>query len=124
MPQTPIGLNALTPAGTFAPTKLDTQNALQVTSGGISSALNLAAGARVVKASPGRICTLVITTVGTAGTLAVNDAATTGAAATSNLIYSAANTLAAGTVVNLSFPCLVGIVVTVPTGGNISVSFT
>ncbi len=124
MPQTPLGLNALNTAGYLSPQRLDAENALQVANGGISSALNLTAGANLVKASAGRICRLVINVAGTAGRLSVYDAATTGAVAASNLVWTAVDTTSLGSVIELQWPCQNGIVVTVPTTGVVSVSYT
>lgn len=104
-------------------TPFNAQNSILSSAGGQHSALALQAGPNLVKASPGRICKLSITTAGTAGTLAVNDCATTGAVTAENLIYNGLDTSPAGTVVDLEFPCLYGIVVTVPTGGVVSVSY-
>ncbi len=104
-------------------TPFNAQNAVISTDGGQLSALALPAGQNLVKASPGRIFRIVVTTAGTAGTFAVNDAASLGAVAASNLVFSILNTTAAGNVITLEFPCLNGIVVTVPTTGVVSVSY-
>src|SRR5271157_4930152 len=104
-------------------TPFNAQNAVISTSGGLYTALGLTAGQNLVKATPGRIFRLVVTTAGTAGTFAVNDAASTAAVAASNLVFSILNTTAAGTVITLEFPCANGIVVTVPTTGVVSVSY-
>jgi hypothetical protein len=103
---------------------LNAMNSIISTAGGTQSALALPAGANLVKASPGRIIRISVNTVGTAGTLAVNDCATTAAVAASNLVWEGVDTQAiGGAPITLEFPCLVGIVVTVPTGGVVSVSF-
>jgi len=104
-------------------TPFNAQNAVISTNGGIYSALALPAGQNLVKAAPGRVFRLIINTAGTAGTLAINDAASVGAVAASNLVFTALNTTAAGNVYNLEFPCANGIVVTVPTAGVVSVSY-
>ncbi len=104
-------------------TPFNAQNAVISTNGGQFSALALAAGANLVKSGPGRLVRLSVVTVGTAGTFAAYDAATTASAGATNIIYSAVNTTAAGTVVTLEFPVSTGIVVTVPTGGSVSVSY-
>ena len=93
------------------------------TAGGTLSALNLTAGAHLVKAGAGRVMRINVNTVGTAGTFSVNDAATTGAAAAANLIWEGSNTTAAGTIIDLQFPYTNGLVVTVPTGGVVAVSY-
>lgn len=109
MPQSPLagGNDGLTPAGMFQ------------TRGGALSKLNLST-AQVIKASKGRIARLIVLTAGSGGTLTLNDAATTGTAAAANAFYSVAGTLAAGTVVDLDWPCATGIVVSaVPTGAPV-----
>ena len=99
------------------------QNSKLTTAGGQSSALNLAAGANLVKAGQGRVNTLIVNAAGTAGTFAVYDSATTGGASASNAIYVGLNTTAAATVIKLDFPYSNGLVVTVPTGGAVAVSY-
>lgn len=98
-----------------------------VTTGGAKSSLNVTAAA-VIKATPGRLCKIVVNgVVGTGGALTFNDCATTAAAAAANQIYTAAGTVAVGTVITLDWPCLVGIVCSaVPTGGTpvFSVSYS
>jgi hypothetical protein len=93
---------------------------------GNKSALNISA-VGVIKATPGRINRIVLTgTVGTGGALTINDCATTAAAAAANVVFSTAGTLAVGSVINLDWPCLVGITVSAfPTGGapKVAISF-
>lgn len=84
----------------------------------IASKLNITAQT-VVKASPGKLFTVSVTTAGTtAGT--ANDAATTGAVAASNLIGSFE---AVGLYEFQEWPCANGIVITPGTGQVLSVSF-
>jgi hypothetical protein len=78
---------------------------------GRQTALNISAS-KVIKAVPGVVGTLVVNTAGTS--TAINDCATTGAAAASNLVFSAT---AVG-VYKLNFPCLTGITVIV--NGSVS----
>lgn len=99
------------------------QNSQLTTNGGTSSALNLAAGANLIRAGVGRVFSLNINTAGTAGTLAVYDSATTGGAGASTLIWEGSATTAAGTVVVLNFPYQHGLVVTAPTSGVVAVSY-
>ena len=101
----------------------NTQASVLTTNGGQQSALNLAAGANLVKATAGRIFSLNVNTAGTAGTLAVYDSATTAGAAAANLVWEGSATTAQGTVIVLNFPCANGIVVTAPTGGVVAVSY-
>lgn len=93
------------------------------TDGGQSSALNLAAGANLIKAGSGRVFKLIVNAAGSTGTFAVNDAATAGGAAAANTIFNGSATTAAGTVIALNFPYANGLVVTVPTGGAVAVSY-
>lgn len=99
------------------------QASVITTIGGQKSALNLAAGANLVKAGAGRIVQINVNTAGTGGSFAVHDSATTGAAAASNLVWEGSATTAQGDVVSLNFPCANGIVVTVPTAGVVAVSY-
>lgn len=86
--------------------------------GGAFNALNLTA-ATVVKASPGRVFTVVVNTAGTTAG-GIYDAATTAGNTAANLI---ANIEAAG-VYELSFPCLTGILFTPGTGMVASVAYS
>lgn len=87
--------------------------------GGDKSNLNVTA-ATVVKATPGTVWTVNVTTAGSApGT--VHDVATTGAAAAANLVAEIPNTVGTYT---LTFPCLTGIVVTPGTGQVVSVAYS
>lgn len=86
--------------------------------GGSASVLNVTA-ATVVKAAPGTIYTVVVTTPGSAAG-SVHDVLTTAGATASNLVFDIPNT--AG-VYSLTFPCAVGIVVTPGTGQVLSVAF-
>lgn len=87
--------------------------------GGTSAALQINA-AGVIKAGPG---ILVRISVVTAGSITVNDAATTGAAGAANQIFIGAVT--AGQVIELDWPCGAGIVVSSVTGGAvIAVAYT
>jgi hypothetical protein len=93
-----------------------------LTASGINSTLNITA-ASVVKASAGRACKVIIVAPGsTSGAFTLNDAATTGAAAAANVIWTlpyngAANV--AGAVFNLDIPVTNGLVVSaVPGSGS------
>jgi hypothetical protein len=120
--QSPLGLTAVTPSGSVGSGRLDYGNNLGVATNGRSSALNLGAGQHIVKGAAGKMGNFVILTVGSAGTFAVNDAATAGAIAAANLIWSVPDNQAVGAY-PINFPCLNGIAITVPTGGVASVSF-
>jgi hypothetical protein len=95
--------------------------------GGISSAFNIT-GATVVKPTLGCLYRIVIVTALSAGSLTINDCATTGAAAASNEIFTVASSYTAvnfsGSVINLEWPCLTGIVVSaVGTSGVVSIAY-
>ena len=94
------------------------QNPLFPRFGGNASVLNITA-ATVVKAFPGTLWSVSVTTAGsTAGS--VHDCTTTGAAAASNLTYTIPDVV--GTYA-LYFPHAAGIVVTPGTGQVLSVAF-
>lgn len=122
MPQGPIAAATnINPSGKFVMGKVDGTGNEFVASGS-SSSLNITGGAAaLVKGSAGRLVRLVVTSAIT-GSVTVNDAATTGTAAASNLVYSAA-TPAVGTVVYLDWPCANGIVVTPGSAGSVAVSY-
>jgi hypothetical protein len=91
---------------------------------GSNNKLNVNA-ATAVKTSAGRVCKVVVVTVATGGTFGIYDTNATGSAATANAIYPPVTSSwpAAGTIINLDFPCLTGIVVNPGTGGVVAVSF-
>jgi hypothetical protein len=124
MPQSPLQANVAVNQTTLksAPLQMDMSGNLLVGNGTLNK-YNITAAGAVVKATPGRICKITIQTAST-GTFTVNDCATVGAAAIGNqiLAFSAAWP-AAGTVINLDWPCTTGIVVVPGTAGVVSVSF-
>ena len=87
--------------------------------GGVNSKLNLTA-ATVIKAGPGRLRRIIIIAPGgSSGAFTFNDCLTTGAAAASNEIYSLAYSAAsAAQVIELDWPCLVGIVLSAVPGAS------
>jgi hypothetical protein len=87
--------------------------------GGVSAANNLTS-AQVIKALPG-VCVRIICIA--AGTLTLNDCATTGAAAATNEFFPAALACTAGQIFELDWPCSAGIVASVVTG-TFSVAFS
>jgi len=116
------------PTGTIGYLNTDTEGNLLTTSGDTASALNKTAAA-VIKATPGRLGKLLVVSGGTAsnGSFVFNDCATTGAAAAANEIFAIPSGAAAGTVYDLQWPCLTGIVMSaVPTAGSpiINISYT
>lgn len=78
--------------------------------------------AAVIKATPGRLCRLVVIAPGTtSGAFTFNDCATTGAAATGNQIFTMAYNATAnviGLVITLEWPCAVGLVCSAVPGGG------
>lgn len=118
MPQAQINYIAKNAANALAPLNVDAVGTL-ISGPGKLSALNVTA-ASVVKAGAGRVARVVVLgVVGTGGALTINDCATTGAATTANQIFTAAGTVAVGTILQLDFPVTTGIVVSaVPTGGT------
>ena len=97
-------------------------------SAGLRNKLNLTAGAtQVIKATPGRVGRLIINTAGTASAWSIWDASTAGGATAANLIWTAAfgaSSVAVSSIVIIDFPCASGIVITVPTTGVASLSFS
>lgn len=87
--------------------------------GGVSSAINITA-AQVIKAKPGVLATLVCVV---AGSITLNDSATTGGAGATNEFYTNAS-MTAGQVVPLNWPCFAGITASVVTTGTFSISFS
>lgn len=110
MPQGPIRSTiANSPSNAGASLATDASGLLMTSVGGEKSALNQSAAA-VIKATPGRVAKLVVITAGSGGNFTLNDCATTGAAATSNEIFTCAGTTTAGTTFAIDWPCLTGIV--------------
>ena len=136
MPQGPLAVNnyALNPSKVAVPLQTDTSKNLlvgvsgatfgpggnlAVSGGGASSTLNITAAA-VIKATPGRLCKIIVIAPGSAGNLVINDlAATTGSTAANTVVTLAFGSMTAGQVITLDWPCAVGIAVTaVPSAGS------
>lgn len=121
MPQNPIPIaSEINPSKVYGPSMTDANKVSLVSEGGYQSALNITA-ASVVKASPGRLCKIVVIAPGTtSGTLTINDLTTTTGGAAGNEIFSIGYAaMSAGQVIVLDWPCLTGIAVTaVPGGGS------
>lgn len=94
------------------------QNPIVPRFGGSTSVLNITA-ATVVKAAPGTLWTITVTTAGSAAGSA-HDVLTTGGAAAGNLIFDIPNTVG---VYTLYWPCKTGIVITPGTGQVLSVAY-
>lgn len=95
------------------------QNALGPLPGGNNSQLNITA-ATAVKATPGTLVRISVNTAGSAAGSA-NDCAAVGSVASANEICAIPNAVG---VITLEWPCKTGIVITPPTGGAVSVSFS
>jgi hypothetical protein len=121
MPQYPLQANtALTPGNVPTSEHLDAAGLLLTSSGGELATYNVTAAA-IIKASPGRLCKIVVIAPGTtSGALTVNNLTTTSGGAAANQIISIAyGSLTVGQVITLDWPCSVGIAVTaVPGGGS------
>lgn len=125
MPQNSLGFDLVNPTThASAPGTLDAQAVSQLIAQGLNTALNVTS-ASVIKTGRGRVVRLTLTVAGTAGTLVLNDCATTGAASAANQIYNSTGVLAAGTVITLDFPVTSGLVVSaVPTGATLVIVYT
>ena len=93
--------------------------------GGIYSVLDITAAA-VIKSAPGILACVLIQIVGSAGSLVLNDCATTGAATVANQVINLAySKLSPAQTITLQWPCQAGIVVSaLPTGAQVSIAFT
>lgn len=130
MPQSPLNLNTKGPGGAYTWTLADAAGLFMTSRGGLLSKLNMTA-ANVIKAAPGRVSKLIVIAPGsTSGGWTLNDCASVGAAAASNQIWLQAYNGAAnveGEVIDLDWPCAVGIVLsTVPGAGSpiLAISYT
>src|SRR6185437_5142804 len=110
MSQGPLQANVALKGATRAALVVGNDGNLATQDGGSSSSLNVTA-AKVIKATAGRLRRITVSDPGTtSGALTVNDCATTGAAAAANQIVSIPfGSLTAGQVINLDWPCAVGI---------------
>jgi hypothetical protein len=86
--------------------------------GGLSAAYNVTAPG-VIKSAPG---VLVRVSCITAGSVTLNDSATTGGAAITNEIW--AGSLTAGQVLEFDWPCAAGIVVSAVTTAVVAIAFS
>jgi hypothetical protein len=128
MPQSNIFAPA-TFSGHVAPLVMDAQTGknLLVSSGGVSTLLNVTAQT-VIKPTPGRVMRFIVNAPGaTSGVWALNDCPSVAAIAASNLVWQlafGATTNVQGAIFVLDFPFLSGIVLSVPGGSPIaSISF-
>lgn len=93
-------------------------SAMHQTRGGALTKLNMTA-ANLVKTGKGRVARLIVLTAGASGSITLNDSATLGGAAAANAFFNAAGTLAAGTVIDLDWPCANGIVISAVGAGSV-----
>jgi len=93
--------------------------------GGLYTILDVTAAA-VIKAAPGILACVLIQLVGSAGSLVLNDCATTGGATVANQVLNLAySKLSPAQTITLAWPCQAGIVVSaLPTGAQVSIAFT
>ena len=91
-------------------------------SGGSNSLKNQTGNTQVIKAAPGVVRKVSVTTVLPGAGLQVWDGAVAGDATAANLIYNNPTALAAGTVVDLNWPCGKGILISCGSG-VVAVSF-
>jgi hypothetical protein len=93
--------------------------------GGNGAALNITA-AVVLKATPGTLFRVTVSTIGSAGALTLNDnTALTGNVAANQIVSIPFGSLTAGQVITLEWPCAAGIVVSaVTTGGVFAATFS
>ena len=94
-------------------------------SGGGSVSLNVTSTG-TIKSSPGRISKIIVQNAGSAGTLTVNDCASTGAASAGNTLFKIGQAnISAGQTIDLDLPLAVGLTVSaIPTGATLLVSYT
>ena len=120
MPQGPNQTNTALAAGSTAakPLNLTAQGELLVVDSGTTAVYNITA-ATVVKATPGVLHKISVTTAGAAGT--ANNCTTTGAVAAGNLILAIPAT--AG-VYTLNWPCSAGITIAPGAAQVVSVTYT
>ena len=108
---------AINLSGVSVPLQVDQTGNLLIGKGSASK-LNLTAST-VIKATPGRICKVIVNTAGSAPG-SINDVATTGAAAAGNLIFNVPNTVG---IYDVDFPAATGLVYVLGTGQVVSVSY-
>lgn len=95
------------------------QNPLVPRYGGVNEKLNVTA-ATVIKATPGTVFRVSVTTAGSAAG-SVYDAATTAGDVAANLVASIPDSVG---VIDLTWPCATGILVVPGTGQTVSVSYS
>lgn len=99
----------------------DQDGNLMVNMAGRRNALNLTAGTHILKGNPGTIHRLIVGTISSTATV-IFDAAS-GAASAANTIYTVPTAAVAGTIIELEFPCVNGLSITVGTGGVFAASY-
>jgi len=118
MPQNQINLNAINPSGKLVAQKVDNQGALIVTDGGLSATSINATG--IVKASPGRLCTVIVTTVLSAAPITFYDNAS---AATGNVLFVIPASATVGTIYKPEISAVNGIYASFGGTGALSIGF-
>ena len=125
MPQNPLAATVAKQGTTQKSMNMDVNTGqVEVTEGGLSSNLTLSGTAAVlVKATAGRVNTLIVKTVptGTGGVYDINNA---GSVAAANEIRPITTADVAGTILDFhAFPCFSGIAIN-PGGGTIAVAYS
>ena len=118
MPQNPQNLNTLNTAGKLAPQHVDNQGAEIITSGGLYATSINATG--VVKASPGRLCKVTVTTVLSAAAITFYDNAS---AASGTVLAVIPASAAVGTVYDFQISAVNGIYASFGGTGALSIGF-
>jgi hypothetical protein len=119
MPQNQLNLNTTNTAGKLVAQKVDVVGLELVTTGGTTTANNVAA-TTVIKATGGRLHKVNVTTAGAAGAIYDNNATGTGNTA-ANLIAVIPATVG---IYTLDWPCVTGITYVPGASQVVSVSFS
>ena len=117
MPQNQINLNTLNPAGKLTPQKSDAQGAEIVTTGGVSAGFLSATGA--VKASAGRLCSIIVNTTTSAAVTIYDNAA----AASGNILFVIPASTAVGTIYKPDISAVNGIYASFAGTGALAIGF-
>ena len=118
MPQNSLNLNTLNPAGKLAAQKVDNQGAEIITSGGLNAAFLTATGS--VKASGGRLCSIIVTSVVGATAVTIYDNAS---AASGNVLFVIPATAAVGTIYKPDIVAVNGIYASFGSTGTLTIGY-
>jgi len=115
--QNPSNLNTLNPSGKLTPQKVDSQGAELVTTGGVSTGFLSVTGA--LKASSGRLCSIVVTTV-TSAAITIYDNAS---AASGNILFVIPAAAAVGTIYKPDIAAVNGIYASFAGTGSLAIGY-